>query len=908
MKDYERYMSRQRLSETGMARLLKLETEKPEKRRKPAARWMKYAGLAACLCLAVGLCALPVLRWAAQRANPQPAEEELFFHEVDYVPFTDQAIAGGMGLHTVEPGEAAELFGCAPDDFAGFLETVGLSKFDMEYYTVDMANEGDDSYRFLMKGNYISPREKPENWDEFSEISWDAWQGLSSFIPANDVWLEIYEGHSYLDEEDWKGVQPQAFQGHQVAAAWNGGYEASAAFDMESGGKTYGVLYKACTYGDFNAKELVTKMVRYLTQNGLFIENRATARVKTTGMYVMERGESDYPVMPRIAFDGERYTFGQSLLSSHLCRGGYEIANGRVTARCEQHTYVFDILDENTLRFVASESSKPVSYKGEPQITDGTVFRWEAEVRTQGLVFNQVEKVPPQVNSPYDMKLSGRLDVSEEETEMLLQAGPEDLGWAGLEVAGSSWPMGRDPDTDWPTYYFSFDGMDATVDPTCSVCLHLMPNMTDFKAYLAGGIPDWDGLTVSEINGHSVVAMSGKSHTPNFYCAAAAFVVEDVICDYGIYYAVEHVDQETAEAMVTQLVNYMTGRGVFTEMYRMHGGEGTLTLDYAELTQPYVEDDVLRPAGLHWKTQRPMTREELEAVFPACAGEAGENYIWYGTVYFEDDGNLQLVVITGDKMDETETVTITTSMEEKLTFTRNLVKENGEATYFGTDNAKYVYGADLVRCFYVNEPGHFNNASSAYYCYAQYQLTGSPLYTEVRSSVSEGSLQENEVFNTQWFDTVNKTGLWFQTGTVNGKDIWKLPEVEEAAEAVEPSGVFYLESSKGETLFYPYLNLSGNGNTFSWWRGEESSRSGSYAVANGKVRCHQSGKTYVFEAVDEDTLRFVGAESDTLDYLDADRVTRTLPDGAVLCRNDAQLGALDTTHHVEEAHHSDSHH
>lgn len=384
MKDYERYMNRQRMSETGMARLMKLETERPEKgtrarkKRQALPRWAKTLGMAASLVLVVGLCALPVLRWAAQRANPQPVEEELFFHEVDSVPFTDQAIAGGMGLDAMEPEDAAAIFGSAPDDFVGLLETVGLDKFDMEYYTVDMANEGDGSYRFLMKGNYISPREKPENWDEISEISWDMWQAASNFVPANTVWLEIYEGHSYLDEEDWKGLEPQTFQGHRVAAAClQDNVRAAAVFNVESGGKTYGVLYSVTADGERNAKELVTKMVRYLTTNGLFIEDRGTPQVKTTGLYVMERGESDYPVMPRISFDGESYTFGQSLLSSHLCRGGYEVANGRVTARCNEHHFVFDILDENTLRFVAAESSKPINYKGEPHVTDGAVFRWE---------------------------------------------------------------------------------------------------------------------------------------------------------------------------------------------------------------------------------------------------------------------------------------------------------------------------------------------------------------------------------------------------------------------------------------------------------------------------------------------------------------------------------------------------
>lgn len=728
MNGYEKYMDRQKMSETGLARLMKLETERPPKARKRVPQWVKYAGMAASLFLVVGLFALPILQGAQQQraAGPNvtdgPAEELQFQEMPRYGFFVDESQY--IGKRTpVEPEDTAELFGCAPDDFAGLLETVGLSKYDMEYYTVeayypfgvypkDVAALGDDGYRFVMKGSYTTPREKPENWDETSEISWEMWQGLSSFLPRNDVRLEIYEGHSYLSEADWNEVEPQEFQGHQVAAACdaNSDYYAAAAFDVECDGKTYGVLYSAVTYGDCNAKEVVTQMVRYLTQNGLFIEDRGTAQVKTTGLYVMERGESDYPVMPRISFDGESYTFAQSLLSSHLCRGGYEVANGRVTARCDEHHFVFDILDENTLRFVGSESSAPVSYKGEPQITDGAVFRWQ-----------------------------------------------------------------------------------ATVD-----------------------------------------------------------------------------------------------------------GDEARTLDYAELTQPYAYVDFYK--ALEKNESRELTKDELAKVFPASDGEAGVNYVWTGTAWFKDDGNLRAVVITGEKMDETGTVILTLSTEEELAFVRNQTKKNGKTTYFGKDNTTYGSGMGLVRCFYVNEPGHFYNAPGAYWCYTQckpasnplYDYTGYTLYAEVRTSVSEGSLLENEVFNTQWFEAMYKNGLWFQTGIVNGKDIWQLPETEVAAETgVEPSGVFYLEPAEGETLFYPYLNLSGNGNTFSWRRGEESSRSGSYAVADGKVRCHGSGKTYVFEAVDEDTLRYVGAESDTLDYLDGDSITRTLPDGAVLRRNDAQLGALD---------------
>lgn len=401
MKDYERYMSRQRLSETGMARLVRLETERPQRGERTGKQgtgrsgWMKYAGLAACLVLAVGLLAKPVMRGLGQIAGPSATDgpvEELYFHEVDSVPFTDQAIAGGMGLHTLEPAEAAAIFGSSPDDFVGFLETVGLQNFDMEYYAIDMAHypldvvpQGDSGYRFLMKGDYLSPRVKPDNWDEISDIPWEMAVAASSFYPANDVWLEIWEGHSYLEQENWAALETRPFHGHQVAAARdaNTDYYAAAAFDVESGGKTYGVFYSVVSYGEANAQELVTKMVSYITQNGLFIQDRAEAQVKTTGRYVMET-DVEPPVegmlyTPVVNFreDGSCGIF-VDYVSSHMCQSRYQVVGGQVTTDCKQHHYVFDIVDENTLRFVGAQSSEPERYGTSlPKITDGAVFQWE---------------------------------------------------------------------------------------------------------------------------------------------------------------------------------------------------------------------------------------------------------------------------------------------------------------------------------------------------------------------------------------------------------------------------------------------------------------------------------------------------------------------------------------------------
>lgn len=402
MKDYERYMSRQRLSETGMARLVRLETERPQRGERTGKQgtgrsgWMKYAGLAACLVLAVGLLVPPALQGLRQIAGPSVTDEpveELYFHEMPiYQFYADEAVLGKKT--DMKPADAAALFGSSPDDFVGLLETVGLEKYDMEYYTVDLdmetypfgvAPQVVGGYHFLMEGSYVSPRVKPDNWDETSDIPWEMAVAASSFWPGNDVWLEIWEGHSYLEKENWAALETRPFHGHQVAAARdaNTDYYAAAAFDVESGGKTYGVFYSVVSYGEANAQELVTKMVSYITQNGLFIQDRAEAQVKTTGRYVMETAVKPpvegilYTPVVNFREDGSCGIF-VDYVSSHMCQSRYQVVGGQVTTDCKQHHYVFDIVDENTLRFVGAQSSEPERYGTSlPKITDGAVFRWE---------------------------------------------------------------------------------------------------------------------------------------------------------------------------------------------------------------------------------------------------------------------------------------------------------------------------------------------------------------------------------------------------------------------------------------------------------------------------------------------------------------------------------------------------
>lgn len=604
MKDYERYMNRQKLSETGMTRLVKLEetgrkgvakrdsagmtgvAKREAGRRTGVPQWVKYCGMAASLVVVFGVFALAILQGGRgidpnpiANASATPAAEELIFNEVVSVPFTDEAIAGGMALNPMEIADAALLFGSSEDDFDGFKEDMGWGKFDMEYYCVDMSGDlsgNKDAFRFLLKGDYVSLQE-------------EAW--YSNFYPANNIWLEVYEGHSYLSEEAWQvpvvpyndtqycKFIPCQINGHKVIAACDGhDCQAAAVFDVEAGGKTYGVLYSVTAYGEHNAKELVTKLVQRVTKDGLFPET-------------------------------------------------YSVGDG------------------------------------------------------------------------------------------------------------------------------------------------------------------------------------AKLH-------------------------------------------------------------------YAEMTEPSVGGMIV----LTGETDRPLRREEVEAVYPVAAGADGENYIWYGTAYYKADGNLRLVVIQGDKMDETASVNIVIGETEADVFTRNLIVKDGKRTYFGADNSAFASGLDLLRCFYVNEPGYFNAAANAYHCYAQYQVTGDSKCGQVRTCVEGGSLLENETFHQEWFDRTAKGGLWFHTGTINGKEVWDLPGTDKVVELLGP---YYMELDGEETAFCPRMVFYADG-SFVCGSDLASSHSceGTFTVKDGQVVANCERHRFVFDIIDENNLRYVGEKSDEM----VRYITPKVTDGAMFRR------------------------
>lgn len=362
----------------------------------------------------------------------------------------------------------------------------------------------------------------------------------------------------------------------------------------------------------------------------------------------------------------------------------------------------------------------------------------------------------------------------------------------------------------------------------------------------------WKELIACEVNGQKVIAACDENHSR----ASAIFDMERNGKFYRVVYFVTTDGERSAKELVTKLVQRVTKDGLFPETYEV--GDD-IKLRYAELTQTEVSVDRVALAG---ETNRPLTWEELEAVYPVAAGEDGENYIWYGTAYYKADGNLRLVVIQGDKMDETASVNIVIGETEADVFTRNLIEKDGKPTYFGADNSAFASGLDLLRCFYVNEPGYFNAAANAYHCYAQYQVTGDSKCGQVRTCVEGGSLLENETFHQEWFDRTVKGGLWFHTGTINGKEVWDLPGTDKAAEFLGP---YYMDMDGEETAFCPRMVFYADG-SFVCGSDMASSHlcSGAFTVKDGQVTANCERHRFVFDIIDENNLRYVGEKSDEM--------------------------------------------
>jgi hypothetical protein len=98
------------------------------------------------------------------------------------------------------------------------------------------------------------------------------------------------------------------------------------------------------------------------------------------GTYAAKKTK-DAMIQPTITFDLKENTFDFSYdpLSSYVSYGSIAVDGGMVTAKTEDGTatYRFQIVDNDTIRFVQSGSSPVVTVEGKSPVPDGTEFHLE---------------------------------------------------------------------------------------------------------------------------------------------------------------------------------------------------------------------------------------------------------------------------------------------------------------------------------------------------------------------------------------------------------------------------------------------------------------------------------------------------------------------------------------------------
>lgn len=264
MKDYVNYMNRQKLSETGMERLLKLEKERPE-RAKRVPQWVKYCAMAASLVLVVGLFALAVLQGDPGQADPRPlvtptvlSDDKLYFNVLEETPI-NATVPEGIDMKDMTLDDIMMILGLSEDT----LPDLGWEDFTLTGTAVSTGRDPDTglpTHYFTVRGSSTA----------------EAGVEFALFLMPN---MTDFEGH-----EDWKELPATTVNGHTVTAAycykaqpvWSsyhlGDCHAAALFSVSDVPCDYGVFFEAHTWDEIAAKEMTTKLVRQLTQDGVFTE------------------------------------------------------------------------------------------------------------------------------------------------------------------------------------------------------------------------------------------------------------------------------------------------------------------------------------------------------------------------------------------------------------------------------------------------------------------------------------------------------------------------------------------------------------------------------------------------------------------------------------------------------------
>ena len=106
----------------------------------------------------------------------------------------------------------------------------------------------------------------------------------------------------------------------------------------------------------------------------------------SAGTYVMQGVSEDF-LAPRITFDPEdsSFSFAYDLLLSYLPHGTFTVSDRKLRAATEdgKFVYVFEVVDDSTLRFVQSGSSLTTMTSGDLAVNDGAEFKLKENTNNQ---------------------------------------------------------------------------------------------------------------------------------------------------------------------------------------------------------------------------------------------------------------------------------------------------------------------------------------------------------------------------------------------------------------------------------------------------------------------------------------------------------------------------------------------
>lgn len=98
------------------------------------------------------------------------------------------------------------------------------------------------------------------------------------------------------------------------------------------------------------------------------------------GTYIMQ-GAQDEPLQPAITFNVEEETFifKYDILSSYFPHGSWALHDEKLVAKTDdnKYTYIFEVVDNDTIRFVQENSSQITAIKGDTPVVDGAEFKFK---------------------------------------------------------------------------------------------------------------------------------------------------------------------------------------------------------------------------------------------------------------------------------------------------------------------------------------------------------------------------------------------------------------------------------------------------------------------------------------------------------------------------------------------------